>query len=216
MEIRARRRRASSQNSPTASLARPGGNTTGLTQSSPELAGKRLQLLREAVPNLSRLALLVDPDHPEVRQRIQVTEAAAATLGVLLHVVEARTERDLGTAFASMKRANAGAVFYEGSTRHYTHRVRIAEHALSSHLPSMCGLREYVEAGGLMGYGARWIDLWHRAAYFVDRIVKGAKPADLPVEGPTNFDLVVNLKTARALQLAIPPSVLLQASHVIE
>lgn len=199
-----------------ASLRRPGGNITGLTQVSPELAGKRLQLLREAVPNLAQVAVLLDPSHPGVGQRVKDAQAAAPGLGLRLQFVEAQTPGELDTAFAAITRQSAGAVFYEGSTRHYALRTRIAEHALKSRLPSMCGLREYVQAGCLMGYGARWTDLWRRAAYFVDKILKGTKPADLPVEGPTNFEFVINMSTARALGVTIPPSLLLRADHVIE
>lgn len=199
-----------------ASLARPGGNITGLTQVAPELAGKRLQLVKELIPNLSRLAVLLDLRHPGIRERVKSVEAAAPAFGLRLQFVETQSAADLDATFTSMVRERAGAVFYEGSTRHYAVRVRIAEHAVKSGLPSICGLREYVEAGCLMGYGPRWTDLWRRAAYFVDRILKGAKPADLPVEGPTHFEFVINMRTAKALGLTIPPSLLLRADHVIE
>jgi putative ABC transport system substrate-binding protein len=199
-----------------ASLARPEGNITGLTQVSPELIGKRLQLLKEAVPNLSRVAVLLDPGHPGIRQRAKDAKAAAPALGLRLQFVEAQNSSELDTAFAAMTRENVNAVFYEGSTRHYAQRARIAQHAVKNRLPSMCGLREYVEAGCLMGYGARWTDLWRRAAYFVDKILRGAKPPELPVEGPTKFEFVINMRTAKALGLTIPPSLLLRADHVIE
>jgi putative ABC transport system substrate-binding protein len=199
-----------------ASLARPGGNITGLTQQAAELVGKRLQLLKEAVPNLSRVAVLLDPGHPAVRQRVKAAEAIAPALGLRLQFVEARSPGELDSAFAAMTRARAGAVCYEGSTLHYALRARIAEYAVKNRLPALCGLREYVEAGCLMGYSASVTDLWRRAAYFVDRILEGAKPADLPVEQPTKFEFVINMKTATALGLTIPSSLLLLADHVIE
>lgn len=199
-----------------ASLARPGGNITGLTQAATDLVAKRLQILKEAVPNLSRVAFLVDPDQPGVRQRVKDAEAAAPKLGLRVELLEARNVREIDKAFTAMAKESTGAVFYEGSTRLYAHRARIAEHSIKNRLPSMCGLREYVDAGCLMGYGARWIDLWRRAAYFVDKILKGAKPGELPVEGPTRFEFVINMKTAKALGITIPRSVLLQADEVVQ
>jgi putative ABC transport system substrate-binding protein len=197
-----------------ASLARPGGNITGLTSQAAELHGKRLQLLKEAVPNLSRVAVLLDPGHPGVRQGVKDAEVAALALGLRLQLVEARSPSELDSAFAAMTREGAGAVLYSGSTRYFAHRARIAEYAVKNRLPSMCGLREYVETGCLMGYSASTIDLWRRAAYFVDKILRGAKPADLPVEQPTKFEFIINMKTAKALGLTIPSSLLLRADVI--
>jgi len=199
-----------------ASLARPGGNITGLTVMFPKLPGKRLQLLKEAVPNISRVAVLSDPGQPGSRERVKEAEVAAPALGLRLQIVEARSPGEFDSAFAAMTRANADAIFYQGSTTYFAHRARIAEHAMRHRLPSMCTLREYVEAGCLMGYFATFTDLFRRAAYFVDKILKGVRPADLPIEQPTKFELVVNLKTAKALSLTLPPSLLLRADQVIE
>lgn len=199
-----------------ASLARPGGNVTGLTSQTAELDGKRLQLLQEMVPNLSGVAFLSDPGLPGVRQRVKDAETAAAALGLRFQFLEAAKPNEFAGAFAAMTRARAGAVLYTGSTMHFAHRARIAEYAVRNRLPSMCGLREYVETGCLMGYSASTTDLWRRAAYFVDKILRGAKPADLPVEQPTKFEFVINMKTAKALGLTIPQSMLLRATEVIE
>ena len=198
------------------SLARPGRNVTGLTSQTAELDGKRLQLLQELVPNLSRVAFLSDPGLPGVRQRVKDAETAAAALGLRIHFHEAAKPGDFAGAFAAMGKERNGAVLYTGSTMHFAHRVRIAEYALKNRLPSVCGLPEYVESGCLVAYSASTTELWRRAAYFVDRILKGAQPADLPVEQPTKFELVVNLKTAKALGLPIKPSLLLRADQVIE
>jgi ABC-type uncharacterized transport system substrate-binding protein len=199
-----------------ASFARPGGNITGLTLQTPDAASKRLQFLKEAVPNLSRVAILWDPTLLGGRHLFSDAEAAAPTLGLQLQLVAAQNPGELDGAFAVMTREHAGAVFFVGSPRHFSHRVRIAELAINRRLPTMCGAREYVEAGCLMSYGANFTDQYRRAAYFVDRILKGAKPADLPIEQPTKFELVINLKTAKALGLTIPPSLLLRADQVIE
>ena len=199
-----------------ASLGRPGGNITGLTSQSPELDGKRLQLLKEAVPNLSRVAILWDSNQPGGQQRIKDMEPAAPALGLRLQFVEAKNLGEFEGAFAAMTKENAGAVVYSLSPMQFAHRARIAEHALANRLPTFCAAREYVEAGCLMGYSPSWNDLWRRAAYYVDRILKGAKPGDLPVEQPTKFELVINLKTAKALRITIPQSVLLRADEVIQ
>lgn len=199
-----------------ASLGRPGGNITGLTSQSPELDGKRLQLLKEAVPNLSRVAILWDSNQPGGQQRIKDMELAAPALGLRLQFVEAKSLGEFEGAFAAMTKENAGAVVYSLSPMQFAHRARIAEHALTNHLPTFCAAREYVEAGCLMGYSPSWNDLWRRAAYYVDRILKGAKPGDLPVEQPTKFELVINFKTAKALRITIPQSVLLRADEVIQ
>ena len=199
-----------------ASLGRPGGNITGLTAQSSELDGKRLQLLKETVPNLSRVAILWDSNQPGAQQRVKDMEPAAPVLGLRLQFVEAKSVGEFTGAFAAMTSERAGAVVYSLSPMQFAHRAQIAEHALKNRLPTVCAAREYVEAGCLMGYSASWNDLWRRAAYFVDRILKGAKPAQLPVEQPTKFELVINLKTAKALGVAIPQTMLLRADQVIE
>ena len=199
-----------------ASLARPGGNITGLSIQTPDTAGKRLQILKEAVPNLSRVAALWDPDFVGGRELFRHAEAAAPGLGLQLQLVAAQGPGELDGAFAAMRRERAGAVFLVGSPMLFVHRIRIAEIAVKHRLPTMCAVREYAEAGCLIGYGASLIDQYGRAAYFVDRILKGAKPANLPVEQPTKFELVINLKTAKALGLTIPQQVLSRADQVIQ
>jgi putative ABC transport system substrate-binding protein len=199
-----------------ASLARPGGNITGLTVQSPDVAGKRLQLLREVVANLSRVAVLWDPDYPGGRLQVGEAEAAARILSVQLQLVEMRSPDQLDGAFAAMTSSGAGAAFIAGSDILFVHRARIANLAAKRRLPTTCPLREWAEAGCLIAYGTSASEQWRRAAYFVDRIRKGARPADLPVEQPTAFELVINLKTAKTLGLAIPQSVRLRADHVIE
>jgi len=196
-------------------LGRPGGNITGLTAQAPDLDGKRLQLLKEVVPGLSRVAVLWDSNQPGGQQRIKDMEPAALTLGLQPQFVEAKSAGEIEGAFVAITRKRAGAVVYSLSPMQFAHRARIAEHAQKIRLPTICGAREYVEAGCLIGYSASWTDLWRRAVYFVDRILKGAKPADLPVEQPTKFDLVINLKTAKALGLTIPQSMLARADEVI-
>jgi len=199
-----------------ASLSRPGGNITGLTVQTPDVAGKRLQLLKEVVPNLSRVAVLWDPGYLGGRLQVNEAQAAARTLGVQLQLVEVRSPGQLDGAFAAMASDGAGAVFIAGSDMPFAHRGRIAELAAKRRLPTTCPLREWVEAGCLIGYGTSVSEQWRRAAYFVDRIRKGTKPADLPVEQPTKFELVINLKAAKALGLTIPPSLLLRADQIIE
>ncbi len=199
-----------------ASFARPGGNTTGMSLQDPEQAGKRIQLLKEAVPNLSRLALLWDSTLPGIQLSVRPAEAAARELGIKVQLLEVRSASELDGAFAAMtrERANAARIFSSGML--FSHRARIAELAVTHHLPTICTSPEHVEAGCLMAYSARFSDLARRAAYFVDRILKGAKPADLPIEQPTKFELIINLKTAKALGLTIPPSLLLRADEVIQ
>jgi ABC-type uncharacterized transport system substrate-binding protein len=199
-----------------ASLARPGGNITGLTVQTPDVAGKRLQLLKEAIPNLAKVAVLWDPGHTNGRQQVSEAQAAARTLGVQLQLVEMRGPGKIDAAFAAISKDRAGAAFIIGSSMPFAYRARIAELAATHHLPMVCPIREYVEAGCLMVYGASISDQWRRAAYFVDRIRKGGKPADLPVEQPTKFYLVINLKTAKALGLTIPQSLLVRADEVIQ
>ena len=199
------------------SLARPGGNITGLTFQSPELPGKRLQLLKEALPPGSRVALLIDINDRNHHSLSREVESAARAVGVQLHpIVEARRPGDLDGVFGTITREHAGAVLSVGATVLYANRVQVAEHALKGRLPMMCDTRANVEAGCLMSYGASLTDLFHRAATYVDKLLKGVKPADLPVERPTKFEFVINLKTAKALGLTIPQSLLLRADHVIE
>jgi len=200
------------------SLARPGGNLTGLSLLGPELVGKRLELLTQAVPGVSRVALLWQPGFAGEAGKDQLKEArvAARALGVQLHVVEARGPADIDRAFADMATARAGALTVWGGSMLNSERGRLADLAAKNRLPAMYPARQYVEAGGLMAYGPNAADLFRRAAAYVDKILKGAKPGDLPVEQPTKFELVINLKTAKALGLTIPPSFLARADEVIE
>lgn len=199
-----------------ASLARPGGNITGLTLEFPELHGKRLQLLKEMVPNLSRVAVLWDPSLPGGEQRLKDAEAAAPALGLRLQRVEVRSPAELEGAFAAMTRKSADAAYYTGSTMLYAHRARAAELAVKRRLPLLCASPDYVEAGCVMAYSASFIDLFRRAGAYVDKILKGAKPGDLPIQQPTKFDLVINMRTAKALGLTIPPALLVRVDQVFE
>jgi putative ABC transport system substrate-binding protein len=199
------------------SLARPGGNITGLSFQSPELQGKRLQLLKEALPGVSRVALLVDSNERGYRAVAKEAESAATLLGIRPQpVVEVRTPTDFVAAFGTITKSGAQAVHAVTGTMVFVSRTRLAEHALKARLPMTCGGSEYVEAGCLMSYGTSLGGLFRNAAQLVDRILKGAKPADLPVEQPTKFELVINLKTAKALGLTIPRSLLLRADQVIQ
>ncbi len=200
-----------------ASLARPGGNITGLTGTvGPEIAGKLVDLLRQTFPKVSRMTVLWHPATPGNALWLREAQTAARVLGVELQDLEAHSPNDFDSAFAAMKTKRAGALLLAGDIMFLTHRTRLADLAAKSRLPTMCSLREYVEAGGLMSYGPSSPDLFHRAATYVDRILKGANPADLPVEQPTKFELVINLKTAKALGITIPQTVLLRADEVIE
>ncbi len=198
-----------------ASLARPGANITGLsTDAGPEIEAKRLELLKEALPKISRVAFLgtkADWEEPLGKG----AQAAARALGVVLLHAET-TLGQYNDAFALLTRERPDALFVASSPSNYGHRHRIADFAVKSRLPGIYPFREFVEAGGLMSYGASVTDLYRRAAGYVDRILKGAKPADLPVERPTKFELVINLKTAKALGLTIPPSLLVAADEVIQ
>jgi putative ABC transport system substrate-binding protein len=198
-----------------ASLARPGGNITGLSFQSVE-PGKRLQLLRETVPNLSKIAILSDLTEPGRRESMLAQQTAAMELGLQVQSVQARSAGELDSAFTTMTRNGVGGVVIGGSTMQYIHRARIGELAVRSRLPTVCAAKGYAEAGCLISYNASFGDLFRRAAAYVDKILKGAKPADLPVEQPTKFELVINLKTAKALGLTIPQSILLRADQVIE
>ncbi len=197
-------------------LARPGHNMTGLTFLAPELVGKRLALLKEAAPAISQVAVIAFARHPGERREWRAWEDAARTLGVSLHLFELNNAADVDQALAAVASGNIDAIhaFPDGVTA--ASRVRIAEFALTRHLPSVFGWKEYAEAGGLMSYGPNLDKSWRQVAGFVDKILKGARPADLPVELPTRFELIVNLKTARALGLILPPALLAGADKVIE
>ena len=198
-------------------FARPGGNITGLTiNAGPEIFGKHLELLKEAVPKASRVAVLWNPNNPTHHLALRETERAARALRVKLQILEARKPDDFDSAFSAMTRERAGALLVLPEALFVLHRTRIADLAARSRLPAVYGLREHAEVGGLMSYGASLPGQWRRAATYVDKILKGAKPADLPVEQPTRFELVINLKTAKALGLTIPPSVLIRADQVIQ
>jgi ABC-type uncharacterized transport system substrate-binding protein len=199
-----------------ARLGRPGGNVTGLSLMAPELIGKQMQLLQELIPKVSRVAVLWNPGNPSNEPQLREAEVAARTLRVRLQPLEARGANDLDRAFAAMTRERAGAVIVLVEGVFVDSRTQIARLAEQARLPAVYGLREHAEAGGLMFYGASPADLNRRAAAFVDRILKGAKPADLPVEQPTKFELVINLKTAKALGLTIPQTLILRADQVIE
>jgi putative ABC transport system substrate-binding protein len=199
-----------------ASLARPGGNITGPTIISHELVGKELELLREVVPKVSRVAVLWNPTNPGNVTQLRGAEAAARTLGMRLQPVEARGPGEIDRAFAAMARERAGALLVLLDAMFLDQRERIAGLAAKNRLPAVYGLRRHVEAGGLMAYGANLFDLIRHPAIYVDKILRGAKPADLPIEQPTKFELVINLKTAKALGLTIPPSLLGRADEVIQ
>jgi putative ABC transport system substrate-binding protein len=201
------------------SLARPGGNVTGLSLLAPELVAKRLELLKQVVPGASRIAALWHPgDYGEGVEKAMLREAdvAARALGMRLQVVEARGPEDFDRAFSDMTRARADAVTVQSTNIFFIERTRLADVAAKHRLPAIFLVRDFVQAGGLMSYGANVADLHRRAATYVDKILKGAKPGDLPVQQPTKFELVINLKTAKAIGLTIPPSVLARADQVIE
>jgi putative ABC transport system substrate-binding protein len=199
-----------------ASLARPGGNITGLSLMAPELVGKQLELLREVVPSVSRVAVLLNPTNPSNPPQLKLTQTAAATLGVTLLAFEAKRADAIDRAFVAIKTERAGALIVIGDPLLGTHAKRIVELSTRNRLPAIYWIREFPDAGGLMSYGANFDDLWRQAATYVDKILKGAKPADLPVEQPTKFELVINMKTAKALGLTIPHSLLSRADQVIE
>ena len=198
-----------------ASLARPGGNVTGLSNQSADIASKRLELLREVVPNLRRLAILANISGPIGILEMGQVQAAAGTLGLEVVPAEIRRVDDIAPAIEALK-GRADALYVVSEPLVNTNRIRLNTLALGARLPTMHGGRDYVEAGGLMSYGANFTDLWRRAGDFVDKFLRGAKPADLPVEQPTKFDLFVNLKTTKALGLPIPEAFLLRADGLIE
>jgi putative tryptophan/tyrosine transport system substrate-binding protein len=199
-----------------ASLARPGGNVTGVSSISPELSGKRLELLRDVVPGLSRVAFLWNPDVRGAVLDYKETEGAASSLGLQLQSVEVSRAEDLDRVFSAVTKERAQALMMPAANPvGFANRGQIASFAQKNRLPSMYAQKEYVDAGGLMSYGPSTIDLWRRAATYVDKILKGTKPADLPVEQPKKFELVINLKTAKEIGLTVPPNVLARADTVI-
>ncbi len=200
-----------------ASLARPGANVTGLSFSvGMDIFGKGLELLREAVPKFRRVAILSNPGNPSHALAITNVKGAAGSFGVQLQLLEAREPNQFDGAFAAMAKERVDALLVVADGMFILHRARLADLAAKNRVPSMHGVRENVEAGGLMSYGPSTVAAWRRAAFFVDRILKGAKPADLPVEQPTKFELVINLKTAKALGLTVPATLLARADEVIE
>jgi len=200
-----------------ASLARPGRNVTGMSTLAPELVGKRLQLLKEAIPGISsRVAVLSNPTMPSQALELREAKVAAGSLKVQLQLLEARAPSDFAGAFSAMMKERAGGVIILTSPMFYAERTRIAELAAQSRVPAIYTYREYAEAGGLMAYAPSLRESFRRAATYVDKILKGAKPGDLPVEQPTKFDLVINVKTAKVLGLTIPQSLLLRADEVIQ
>jgi ABC-type uncharacterized transport system substrate-binding protein len=202
-----------------ASLARPGGRMTGLTYLGIELNPKRLQLLKEALPSLSRISVLVPAHHPLRARMVEEIEAVARPLNIALHLVEIATDdapTRIDEAFSEIVRARTEAVLGLQGAGFFRERTRIAELCLRHRLPGIFEVTPYAEAGCLMTYSPSLVDLWRRAAEFVDKVLRGAKPADLPVEQPTKFELVINAKTARAVGLTVPPSLLLRADRVIE
>jgi putative ABC transport system substrate-binding protein len=200
-----------------ASLARPGGNITGLTADvTADTWGKRLELVKEVAPRASRVAVLWNPDFPGMASALRATEDAAATLGVRLQSVEARRLEDFDPGFTAITSQRPGALLVLADPLVYTRRREIVATAARHRIPAIYAFREATDEGGLMSYGVNIPALYRRAAYFVDRILKGAKPGDLPVEQPTKFELVINLKTAKALGLTIPQSLLIRADQLIE
>jgi putative ABC transport system substrate-binding protein len=199
-----------------ASLARPGGNITGLSTLLTDLVAKELEIFKEAVPQTTRIGILWNPSTPSHGPAVQAVEAVGEKLGVQLLLAPARTVEEFDGAFSTMTREGLGGFLVIASPLSFSQRVPLAELALKHRLPGMFGSRENVEAGGLMSYGADYNDLHRRAALYIDKILKGAKPADLPVEQASKYELVINLKTAKALGLEIPPTLLGRADEVIE
>jgi len=198
-----------------ASLARPGGNITGLSTLAPEISGKQLELLKETVPRFSRVAVFGTSTNPGNIQSLKEMEFAARALGVQLQYLDVLGPKDIGTAFRAASNERADAVLVLAGSIFNSHRTQVVELALKNRLPAIYPYPEFVRDGGLMTYSVSITDLFRRAAVFVDKILKGAKPADLPVEQPTKFELVINLKTAKQIGLTIPPNVLARADKVI-
>jgi putative ABC transport system substrate-binding protein len=199
-----------------ANLARPGGNITGLSAMAPEIVGKQLELLKELVPKVSRVALLGNPANPGTAPMVRRAQDAARELGIRLQPLEARSPSEIDNAFAAMTRERAGALLVLLDVMFADHRARIADLAAKHRLPAVYGLQDFAEVGGLIVYGSSFVDRFRRAAIFVDKILKGAKPAALPIEQPTRFALTINLRAAKALGLTIPQSLLLRADQVIQ
>jgi putative tryptophan/tyrosine transport system substrate-binding protein len=199
-----------------ASLARPGGNVTGLSLFNPAIVGKQLALINEVVPRAGLVAVLRNPTNSAHVRSLSELEVAARSVQVQLQVFAARKPDEFEPAFAAMTRERARAVLVLGDSMFFLHRARIADFAKRQRLATMSVQREHAEAGGLMAYGANLADIYRRAATYVDKILKGTKPADLPVEQPTKFELVINMKTAKALGLTLPPSILARADEVIQ
>jgi ABC-type uncharacterized transport system substrate-binding protein len=199
-----------------ASLARPSGNVTGMSLMTPDLGGKRLELLKEALPRLARVAVLWNAANPYPAIVFKETHIAGRTLGIDVLSLEVRSQADLGGAFEAVKQQHPDALITVEDPLTGDHRQLIADFAIKQGLPSLHGIREFVAVGGLMSYGASLGDLARRAANYVDKILRGAKPADLPVEQPTKFELVINLKTAKVLGIIVPPSLLARADELIE
>jgi putative ABC transport system substrate-binding protein len=198
-----------------ASLARPGSNVTGLSVQATDIAGKRLEFLKEVVPSLRRLAIIANVGYPAAAVEMDEVQAAARTLGLEITALRIRRAEDIASAFEALK-GGADALYVAAEPLINTNRVRINTFALTARLPTMYSFREFVEAGGLMSYGPSFPDLYRRSAEYVDKILRAAKPGDIPVEQPTKFDLVINLTTAKALGITVPPSLLARADEVIE
>jgi putative tryptophan/tyrosine transport system substrate-binding protein len=199
-----------------ASLAKPGGNVTGTSLVATELRGKQLQLLKETLPKLGRVAILLDPTSSTYRVDLREVEDAARSLQMPVSIVEARAPNEIASALVAVKERVGALLIIGGTSLFYLHRARIAELAIERRLPTMAGLRDFVEVGCLMAYGPNLVDGYRRAAWYVDRILKGAKPGDLPVEQATTFALTINLKTAKTLGLSVPSSVIARANATIE
>jgi putative ABC transport system substrate-binding protein len=197
------------------SHARPGGNITGITQMAPELSAKRLELLKQIIPKLSRLAVLTNSANPQVTLALQQTEDAARALGVSVQALDVRSPDEFDAAFSAIAAGQAQALVLLPDSMHLSQRKRIIDFAARRQLPTVSHFSQFVTDGGLMAYGPDVPDLYRRGAAFVDKIIKGAKPADLPVEQPTKFELVINLQTAKALGVTVPSSLLLRADEVI-
>jgi ABC-type uncharacterized transport system substrate-binding protein len=199
-----------------ASLGRPGGNVTGVISLIAQLTVKRLELLKQLIPRAARVAILRDPHNRSSALSLRAAESAAKSLGIVVQGVSVQDPGELDAAFVAMKRARTDAIILGENTLFIAQRRRIADLAIMHRLPMMCTAKEYAQAGGLLSYGTDYPDLFRRAAMYVDKILKGAKAADLPVEQPTTFELVINLKTAKAMGLTIPPSVLGRADEIIQ
>jgi putative ABC transport system substrate-binding protein len=198
-----------------ASLARPGGNITGLSTLSPEISGKQLELLKEIVPRLSRVAVLGTSTNPGNAQSLREVEIAAAAFKVQLQYLDVLDPKDIETAFRAAGKGRANALLVLPSPVVFLQRTQVLELVVKHRLPAMYSQREFLEAGGLMTYGTNFADLWRRAATYVDKILKGRTPADLPVEQPMKFEFIINLKAAKQIGLTIPPNVLVRADKVI-